>query len=114
MACIETEVGPKLYGQSGKVSVSSPAELERAINTIANAANSPIRDTMQDLDGMPMFVLSNDDVTILVAHDFGEDCDWSHDCVWEYSLTATDASLGLAAQQSVVDRSFARISELDL
>ena len=114
MACAENEVGSKLYDQSAVVSVASPAELERAINAIADATNSPIRDTMQDLNGLPMFLLSNDDITILVAHVVGEDCDWNRDCVWEYSVTATDASLGYAAQQSVVDRSFAIISELGL
>ena len=114
VACNETKIGPKLYGQSGTVSVSGPAELERAINSIASAANSPIRDKMQDVNGLPMFLLSNDDVTILAAHVVGENCDWSRDCVWNYSLSATDASLEQSDQKRVVDRYFATISEIDL
>ncbi len=68
---------------------------------------------MQDLDNLPMYLLSNDDVTILVQHKaFGEPCDWSKRCDWEYSLSSTNASLDQAAQQKVVDQSFAVLSQL--
>lgn len=62
-----------------------------------------------------MYLLSNDDVTILVQHKaFEEPCDWSKRCEWEYSLTSTDPSLDQAAQQQVVERSFDVLSKLKL
>ena len=62
-----------------------------------------------------MYLLSNEDVTILVQHKAFEDpCDWSKKCEWEYSLTSTDPSLDQAAQQQAVDRSFAMLSQLKL
>lgn len=70
---------------------------------------------MHDLDDLPMYLLSNDDVTILVQHKaFEEPCDWSKKCEWEYSLTSADTSLDQAAQQQVVERSLATLSQLKL
>lgn len=112
-ACSEPRIGDKLYDRTGSVSVSSPAELEKVIAAMARAVKAPLQDRMQDLDDLPMFLLSNDEVVILLKHRAGEECDWSRECVWEYSLTATDTSLGQPGQQRVVDHAFAVISQLE-
>ena len=114
-ACGGPAVGSKLYEQGGSIEVESLAELEGTVQSLSRAAQAPIRDTMQDLDDLPMYLLSNDDVTILVQHKvFEEPCDWSKKCEWEYSLTSTDTSLDRAAQKQVVERSFAMLSRLKL
>ncbi len=70
---------------------------------------------MQDLDGLPMYLLSNDKVTILVQHrPFDPQCDWSKSCTWEYTLSPTSASLDQTEQRELVDQAFAAIPQLDL
>jgi hypothetical protein len=114
-ACGGKTVGPKLYDRSGSIQIGSLAELEGSVLSISRAAQAPIRDRIRDLDDLPMYLLSNEDVTILVRHKaFEEPCDWSKGCEWEYSLTSTSASLDQAGQRQVVDRSFAVISQLKL
>lgn len=114
-ACGGQAVGSKLYDQRGSIEVGSLAELEGTVLSLSRAAQAPIRDTMQDLDYLPMYLLSNDDVTIFVRHKaFEEPCDWSKKCEWEYSLTSTDTSIDQAAQKQVVERSFAMLSQLKL
>ena len=112
-ACGGPTAGSKIYDRSGSIQAESLVELEGSVLSISRAAQAPIRDTMQDLDNLPMYLLSNDDVTILVKHKaFGEPCDWSKRCDWEYSLSSTNASLDQAAQRKVVDQSFAVLSQL--
>jgi hypothetical protein len=113
IACTEQTIGPKLYDQSGLIEVESQVELEQAIHTISRATKAPIRDTAQDLDQLPMYLLSNEEINILVQHKFGETCDWKTSCEWEYSLAATDVFLDQMAQKRVVDRSYALVSRLD-
>ena len=114
-ACDGPTVGSKLYSRSGAIQVQSLFELERSVQFISHAVQAPIRDTMQDLDDLPMYLLSNDEVMIFVRHNASEEyCDWSKSCEWEYSLTSTNISLDQSAQQKVVDRSFAALSQLKL
>ena len=100
----------KLYSREGSIEVTGVAQLEEAVAAISEISRAPVRDRQNDLDGNPMYVLSNNDVVIFVRHHFGEPCDWAEGCTWDYSLSATDAELEHEAQKRLVDRAFGAIS----
>ena len=91
--------------------VENRASLYREIEEISLSINAPVRDRQEDNDSLPMFLLSNEDVTVLVQHKFGNKCDWSAGCTWEYSITATNYGQDRAEQQRLVDTALEAIRQ---
>ena len=90
--------------------VEDQASLDREIEEISLLIDATVRDQQEDMDGLPMFLLANDDVTVSVQHKFDNKCDWSARCTWKYSISATDYGKDAGEQQRLVDTAFEAIS----
>ncbi|MBX7514337.1 hypothetical protein K3179_07200 [Qipengyuania sp. GH38] len=111
LAACGPSAGEKLYSREGLVEVENRASLDREIEEISSSIKAPVRDLQEDNDSLPMFLLSNDDVTVLVQHKFDNNCDWSAGCTWKYSITATDYGQDRAEQQRLVDTALEAIRQ---
>lgn len=96
---------------------SDEAQISQKIGVIGRAADLPLRDTMNDHNNTPMYLLSNDDVVVTFRK---YDPDFSNAMTggvkvdldtWIISVTARDAEAELAAQERAIYNFTSRASE---
>lgn len=106
LASCGSQTANKLYSREGSFEVTSVTQLDETVLSISRAVGAPVRDSEKDLDGNPQYLLSNEDVVIFVRHHFGEGCDLTKGCRWDYSLSAVDTDLHEDEQKRLVNAAF--------